>query len=169
MTFKELIHQRYSCRAYRPEPVEEDKLMQVLEAARLAPTAANRQPFQIIVIHIRGKEQDIQKLYHRDWVLQPPILLCICGIEALAWVRRDGKSYLDADAAIVVDHMTLEAAELGLGTCWIAAFDQTAVRDFLHLPDGVEPLFLLTLGYPNDQAGPKARKPLEQIVRYEHW
>jgi nitroreductase len=169
MTFKELIHQRYSCRAYKPDPVEEDKLMLVLEAARLAPTAANRQPFHIIVIQIQGNEDDVQKMYRREWVLQPPILLCICGVESLAWVRRDGKSYLDADAAIVVDHMTLQAAELGLGTCWIAAFDRSAVRDFLQLPDGVEPLFLLTLGYPNDQAGPKTRKPLEQIVRYDHW
>jgi nitroreductase len=84
-------------------------------------------------------------------------------------VRRDGKNYSDVDVAIAMDHLILAAANLGLGTCWIAAFDPAALREILHLPDGVEPIALTPLGYPADAPKPKERKPLSDLVRYERW
>jgi nitroreductase len=167
MEFAELIRKRYSVRAYRPDPVEEEKLQQVLEAARLAPTAANRQPFQLIVMPTAGREAELRRVYHRKWFVQAPLVICACAIPAQGWVRTDGKLYVDVDVAIAMDHLILAAADLGLGTCWIAAFDPTAAREVLNLPDGMEPIVFTPLGYPADRPGGKQRKAISDLVRFE--
>jgi len=169
MEFSELIGKRYSVRAYRPDPVEDEKLHQVLEAARLAPTAANRQPFQLIVIHTAGREAELKRIYGQDWFVQPPLVIGICALPARAWTRRDGKNYADVDVTIAMDHLILAAADLGLGACWIGAFDPAAAREVLGLPDDVEPLAFTPLGYPADRPGTKKRKALSELVRYEQW
>jgi nitroreductase len=169
MEFSQLIQARYSVRAYKPDPVEDEKLAAVLEAARLAPTAANRQPFQIIVIHTEGKKEALQRVYSRDWFTQAPLMICACGVLRYSWVRADQRRYLDVDVAIVMDHLILEATNLGLGTCWIAAFNAQAARDLLGLPEDIEPLIFTPLGYAADTLGVKERKALEDLVRYEHW
>lgn len=170
MEFSEVIRRRYSVRAYRPDPVEEEKLQQVLEAARLAPTAANRQPFQLIVIHTEGRKEELRRIYREEWFVQAPIVICACAIGGKGWVRsEDKKRYRDVDVAIVMDHLILAAADLGLGTCWIAAFNVAAARAILGLPDDVEPIVFTPLGYPADEPGAKARKPLSELVRYERW
>ena len=164
-----LIQQRYSVRAYKPDPVENDKLQQVLNAARLAPTAANRQPFQLVVIHTAGRQAELKRLYSRDWFSQAPLVIGVCALPATAWVRRDGKNYADVDATIAMDHLILAAADLGLGTCWVAAFDPAAAREILRLPNDVEPIAFTPLGYPADQPKAKERRTLDTFVRYEHW
>jgi nitroreductase len=169
MEFSELVQKRYSVRAYRSDPVEDEKSQQILEAARIAPTAANRQPFQFIVIHTRGRETELKRIYGHDWFVQPPLIICACAIPSKAWVRRDGKNYGEVDLAIAMDHLILAATNLGLGTCWIAAFDPNAAREILHLPDGVEPIAFTPVGYPADRPTPKKRKALSELVRYEHW
>ena len=170
MDFEELIAKRYSVRAYKADPVPEGLLARVLEAARLAPTAANRQPFQVFVVRTAGREAELRKVYHRHWFTQAPLVLCVCTVPAQAWVRSfDGKCYADVDAAIVMDHMILAAAAAGLGTCWIAAFDPAAAREVLKLPEGIEPVLFTPLGFPADQAKSKARRPLEELVHYERW
>jgi len=169
MEFSELIKKRYSVRAYKPDPVEEEKLQQVLEAVRLAPTAANLQPFQFIVIHTAGREQELRRIYRPDWFVKAPLILCACALPAEGWSRVDGKPYADVDVAIAMDHLILAATELGLGTCWIAAFDPAIAREVLGLPGGVEPIAFTPLGYPADRPGRKRRKELAELVRYERW
>ncbi len=171
MSFQELIRKRYSVRAYKPDPVPDDLLAQVLEAGRLAPTAANRQPFRIIVIHTPGREDELRRIYPREWFPQAPIILCVCTVRAEAWRRAmyDGKSHADVDATIVMDHMVLAAADLGLGTCWIAAFDPAAAREVLGLPPEIDPALFTPLGYPDDAPRPRERRPLSELVRYERW
>lgn len=170
MDFFDVIENRYSVRAYLPDPVEDDKLNRVLEAGRLAPTAHNNQPFQIIVIHTKGREEELRRIYGRDWFTQPPLVLCVCGLPHQGWVRGyDQRSYLDIDAAIVMDHMILAATALGLGTCWIASFDTNAAVELLGLPEHVVPLLFTPLGYPADKPGVRERKPLSELARYERW
>ena len=169
MDIFDLIEQRYSVRAYRTDPVDDEVLQKVLEAARLAPTAANRQPFQIIVIRTKGREAELRRIYDRDWFVQAPMVVCACGLPSAAWVRRDGMNYCDVDVTIVMDHLILATTELGLGTCWIGAFDPTAAREVLGLPDGVEPIAFTPLGYPADEPRAKKRKALSELVRYERW
>jgi nitroreductase len=168
--FRELVVARYSARAYTPQPVEEEKLTRVLAAARLAPTAASRQPFHLIVIHTRGREAELRRIYDKDWFVAAPLLICACAESSLAWVRRrDGKNYADVDTTIAFDHLILAAADEGLGTCWVAAFDPDAARAILRLPAGVEPLAFTPLGYAADAPPPKIRKELGELVRYESW
>ncbi len=171
MDFADLVRARYSVRSYQKTSVEEKKLELILEAARLAPTAANRQPFQLIVIETAGREQDLRQIYDKDWFVEAPLVLCACGIPEQGWVRNnyDGMNYTIVDTAIVVDHITLQAADLGLGTCWVGAFDPQAARELLKLPDRAEPIAFTPLGYPADQAKEKVRKPLENLVRYQSW
>ncbi len=169
MDFQDLITRRYSVRAYKPDPVEEGKLLQVLEAARLAPTAANRQPFQVIVIRTAGREEELRRIYNAKWFVQAPLVLCVCAAPSAAWTRKDGKNYADVDATIAMDHLILAATELGLGTCWIAAFDPPAAREVLRLPGDVEPVAFTPLGYADDQPREKKRQPLSDLVRYERW
>ncbi len=164
MDFQDLIRARYSCRAYLDTPVEEEKLAAVLEAARLAPTAANRQAFRVHVLTTAGRHDELRRLYARDWLAQAPLVIGVAGEPARGWVRRDGRNYVDVDCAIVMDHLVLQAADLGLGTCWIAAFDPPAARELLQLPPGWEPIAFTPLGYPADTCPPRKRRPLEEIV-----
>ena len=166
MEFSELIGKRYSVRAYERRPVEEEKLRRVLEAARLAPTACNRQPFLILVIRTEGRQNELKRIYKSDWFTQAPIVICACAVPSEAWTRRwDGKSYVDIDLTIAMDHLILAAANEGLGTCWIAAFDPAAAREVLDLPDDLVPVIFTPLGYPADSPGPKQRRPLSELVR----
>jgi len=169
MEFSELIAARYSVRAYTSDAVEEDKLQRILAAANLAPTAANRQSFRLILIHTAGKEAELKKIYPNPWFVQAPLVICACGLPEENWVRKDGKNYSDVDVAIVMDHLILAAANEGLGTCWVGAFDPDEARAFLGLPDEVEPVAFTPLGYPADDARPKKRKELKTLIRYERW
>lgn len=168
MSFYDLVKQRYSVRAYKSDPVEKEKLTRILEAARLAPTAANRQPFRLIVIPTDTHREGLRKIYKSEWFVQAPYVICACGITSASWIRKDsdGKNYNDVDVAIVMDHLILAATEEGLGTCWIAAFDPEAAREFLKLPTDVVPIAFTPLGYPDDSPPEKKRKPLEELVWY---
>jgi nitroreductase len=169
MDLYQLIVGRYSVRAYKPDPVPDELLQKLLEAARLAPTAANRQPFRLIVIHTAGRQEELRRLYRKEWFGQAPLVIGVCTVLEEAWVRRDGVNYGFVDATIAMDHLILAATSHGLGTCWVAAFDPPAARQILGLPDGVEPVAFTPLGYPADTPGAKVRKPLTELVRYEHW
>ncbi len=169
MEFIELVKKRYSVRAYKNNHVEDEILNTILEAARLAPTAVNYQPFQILVIKTQGKKEELRSIYQAEWFSEAPLVLCVCTIPEKAWTRRDGKNYADVDATIVMDHIILAATSLGLGTCWIGAFDVEAARKVLNLPEGVEPLVFTPLGYPADEIGTKSRKELSEIVKYERF
>ena len=169
MDFTTLVESRYSVRSYKTDPLEEEKLQKVLQAMRLAPTATNNQAFQFIVIHTKGREEELRRIYNKNWLVQAPVVVCACGIPAENWVRMDGKNYNDVDVAIAMDHLILAATNEGLGTCWIGAFDAQAAKEVLGLPEGVEPIALTPLGYPAGELRPKKRKELSELVRYEHW
>lgn len=170
MEFKELIQRRYSVRAYKSDPIDPALLEEILEAGRLAPTAANRQPYKIYVIPTAGKKDELRRIYHREWFSQAPLVIGICGVVDEAWVRQvDMMSYLYVDAAIVMDHIILAAANLGLGTCWVANFNPQAAKELLKLPRGLEPIAFTPLGYAADMPKEKTRKPLENLVHYFNW
>ncbi len=164
MDFQELVAMRYSVRAYRPDPVSDADLAKVLEAARLAPTAANKQPFRLLAIRTAGRSEELQRIYHRPWFGAAPLLIGVCAVPSEGWVRKDGKNHADIDAAIVMDHIVMQATDLGLGTCWVCAFDVAAAREVLHLPEGVEPIAFTPLGRPADEAKPKVRKALADLL-----
>lgn len=166
MSTLDVIEERYSVRSYRPDPVETDKLTKILEAGRLAPTAANRQAFKILVIEPNGREEELKAIYNRDWFVAAPLIIAVCIIPEQCWVRKDGKNYGDVDGAIVMDHMILTAAELGLGTCWIGAFDTSAATKILGLDPAWEPIAFTPVGYPQGNPVSKIRKSINDLVVY---
>ena len=172
MKFIELAQRRYSCRNYDSKTVEQDKLEMILEAGRIAPSAVNYQPWHFIVI--RGKEslKKIHAAYHREWFQSAPCVIVICGDHNQSWKRKqDGKDHCDIDIAITADHMTLQATELGLATCWICNFDKEKAMEILDLPTYLEPIVFLPVGYPLDQPDPsrhnEKRKKIQDITSFK--
>jgi nitroreductase len=171
MLFLDLAKKRFSSRKYLNQPIEEEKIIKVLEAARIAPSAANKQPCIFFVIQENENLQKIREVYHREWFKEAPVVIVACTDHSKGWVRSsDNKDHCDIDMAIAIDHMTLQATELGLGTCWICNFDVAKCRTLLELPNNVEPVALLPLAYPADFADTERhlsqRKPLSEIVRW---
>lgn len=167
MSFVDLVERRYSVRKFSELEVEKDKIIQILEAARLAPSAVNFQPVHFIVVTDERLKDKISTTYPRDWFKEAPVVIIALGDREASWKRKDGKDHLDVDVAIAVDHLILAASELGLGTCWVCAFDAQKLQQILDLPNHLEPIALIPLGYP--QAGQntlKKRKALEEIVSW---
>ncbi len=170
-TFLELAKSRYSVRSYLPSPVEEETLNYILECGRIAPSAANYQPWLINVIRDEDLKKKIQETYNREWFRQVPVILVFLGDHDKGWKRGDGKDHTDIDIAIIADHITLAAAEKGLGTCWICNFDSAKCAGILNLPDHIEPVAYLSLGHPADSTDQASRhlkrKSFEEIIRYD--
>ena len=171
MKFIDLAEKRCSIRGYKPDSVPEELLNEILQAGNLAPTAKNLQPFHLIVVRDPTKLDELAVTYPSPFFRQAPIAIVICTEPAKGWTRDryDGKNYCEVDAAIAIDHMTLAATDLGLGTCWIGAFDPDKVAASMGLPKGIEPIAMLPLGYPNEAGREKTRKPLDELVRYDCW
>ena len=167
--FLELAEARYSVRKYSDAPVEQEKMERVLRAGQVAPTAANRQPQRVFVLQSDEALSKVRSLtrFHFD----APVVLLICSDSDDSHKIRDGHDCGPIDAAIVTCHMMLEAADLGLGTCWVRGFDQYSVAEAFQLPENLEPVAMLPLGYPAADSHPwpnahDKRKPLEETVTY---
>jgi len=167
MELKEAIRTRQSIRDYVDKPVPKEKLLKVLEAARLAPSASNRQRWKFVVVRDRERRQELARAAGgQSHVRKAPVVIAAVATMP-EYVMRCGVPAYAVDLAIAVDHMTLAAVDEGLGTCWIGAFSQEEARVILKIPDDCRIVALLTLGFPKQEAGPKVRKSLDDIVRYE--
>ena len=165
MDFFETLQKRHSVRSYKNLPVEKEKLDRVLEAARLAPTAVNFQAFRIFVLSTKGREEELKKIYPKEWFVQAPYILGVFTVKDKCWVRRDGKNYGDVDSAIVMDHIVLAATALGLGTCWVANFRTDGVREVLKPAENLEAVAFTPLGYgAEEKEAEKVRKSMEELV-----
>ncbi len=163
------IRERRSVRAYTDQPVEEEKLKAVLEAARLAPSASNRQEWRFVVVTDPDKRRELGRLaLNQTFIADAPVVIACCADTDHHTMRCGQKSY-PIDVAIAIDHMTLAAVELGLGTCWIGAFDEPGVKSLLGIPDAIPVVELLPLGYPADSPRPKRRLEFDRIVHWEEW
>jgi|WetSurMetagenome_2_1015567.scaffolds.fasta_scaffold01296_9 nitroreductase len=166
-SFIELAKKRYSVRSYLDKPVEESLLLKILEAGSVAPSACNNQPWVFIVVRKEENKKALLSAYGRPWLAQAPVILALCCDASQSWRRGDGKNFGDVDVAIAMDHITLAAAEAGLGTCWIGNFQVDEARRVLGLSRNVEPVVLTPLGYPASQPPVKKRKKLQEIVHWE--
>ena len=165
----EAIRSRRSIRSYLDKPVEEEKLRQVLEAGRLAPSANNRQEWRFVVVREAITRQKLKEAAcGQGFVGEAPVVIACCSVESKK-IMTCGHSAYAIDVSIAIDHMTLAAAGLGLGTCWIGSFYEDQTRRILNIPDSVRIVELLTLGYPAEQPGARSRKKLDEIVFYEQW
>lgn len=163
------LKERRSVRHYKPLPVEEGKLKRVLEAARLAPSAGNRQPWKFVIVRDEAKREALAKAANdQAFVAEASVVIAACATQT-DHVMANGQYCYPIDLAIAVDHMTLVAVEEGLGTCWIGAFSEPEVKRILKIPERVRVVALLPLGYPEPGSRTSSRKRLEQIVSFERF
>jgi len=167
MELKEAIKKRQSIRDYQDKPVPEEKLTRVLEAARLAPSANNMQPWKFVVVTDNKRRQELARAANRQtFVGQAPVVIAAVATNPES-IMSSGIPRYAVDLAIAVDHMTLAAVDEGLGTCWIGAFSQQRVKEILNIPDRYRVVALLPLGFPAEETAMKLRKSLDEIVCYE--
>lgn len=170
MDFMELAKRRCSVRAYEDRKVEPEKLERILEAARIAPTAKNLQPVKLLAVQ---SGEGLEKVGKAANIYGAPLAIIVCADHQRAWTRPfDRKRSTDIDASILTDHMMLEATELGLGSVWICFFKPDVLREEFSLPEHLEPVNILAVGYASGApASPdrhdKTRVPMEKLVSYE--
>lgn len=172
MDFLNLAAERYSVRSFQPRPVEDKALERILRAGHLAPTACNLQPQRTLVIQSEAAMEKLRKCTKCHFAA--PTALLVCYDKNECWKRTyDGAASGEIDASIVTTHMMLEAASLGVGSTWVMHFDPAAMRREFHIPDHIEPVALLVMGYPAADAEPfpghTAFRPLGEIVRYDQF
>lgn len=165
MSFLELANQRYSFRGFTDQKVEQEKIDYILQCSQLAPSASNRQPWKIYVIHDAATREKLSQSYQRDWFAEAPVHVVFVGLTDTNWKRKDGADYLMCDVTIIADYFILAATEQGLGSVYIAAFDEQLVRDALSLPQNEKPFLLTPLGYTKKNVTrERRRKNLHEIT-----
>jgi len=170
MDIMQAIRTRKSVRKYLAKPIEEEKLQKILEASRLAPSASNRQEWRFVIVKDeKTRKQLAGAAGSQIFVGEAPVVIVACA-ETDGHIMRCGQPCHLIDVAITLDHISLMAVELGLGTCWIGHFDADKVKRILRIPEEIQVIELMPLGYPVD-ASPqdKKRMSLEEIVKYDHW
>jgi len=169
MSFYDIAKERYSVRSFKDIAVEKEKILQVLEAGRIAPSACNYQPYHFIVLTDKNIINKVAKAYPRNWFKGAPVVIVACGDHSKSW-KRNEKDHCDIDVAIAVDHMTLAATDIGLGTCWVCAFDADLCHEILALPHDLEVVALLPMGYPMEgRKQEQSRKSIDEIISWEEY
>lgn len=172
MSFITIAKRRYATRGFTGHAVEPEKLELILEAAHVAPTAGNRQPVRLLVVQ---STEGLAKLEKATSLYSAPLAILVCADRNKVWTRSfDGKQTCDIDASVLTDHMMLQATELGLGSVWICSFDPEVTREEFRIPDHMELINILAVGYAqNAPSSPdrhsETRIPLEQLVSYEQF
>ena len=162
------IQGRRSIRKYSNKPVEEEKLLNVLEAARLSPSAINQQNWKFIVVKDSETRKGLTEAIGQPFVGEAPIILVSCGMEPES-IMRGGQLRYTVDLSIATAYMILEAYEQGLGTCWLGSFDEGMVKKVLNIPENVRVVAITPLGYPAESPPRKSRKRLEEIISYDKY
>jgi nitroreductase len=171
MSVLDIMKSRRSVRKYKSEPIPEDVLNKVLEAARVAPSGKNFQPWKFIIVRDMKKRGELAVASrNQSFVAQAPVVIVACGFPDRSYQYQGNymKSW-PIDVSIAVDHLMLMAWEEGLGTCWIGAFRENEVKQILSIPDDVRVLALTPLGYPNEEPRGRGRKELNEIISYDKY
>ena len=175
------IENRRSVRKYKPEKIEKDKLMQILESARLAPSGSNTQPWNYIIVEELGSRIKLaEAAHHQMWMAEAPVfIVCVgdinCRVSDNKGISLNEDTSLPElkllirDMAISIEHIVLEAEHLGLSTCWVADYYQKDIKPLLNIPEDKYVSAIIVLGYGDEKPNPRPRRALEEIVRYEKW
>ena len=177
----EEIRSRRSIRKYMDKPVEDEKIIEIVESARLSPSGSNTQPWHFIVVKSDLTRQRLAETSHnQEWMLSAPVFI-VCVADIRSRIKEDVELSLDEnsaeqelkqiirDTSIAVEHLVLCAENLGLGTCWVAWFTQEEIRPVLNIPSDKYVVSIITLGYSNESPKARPRKNLEDIIHYENW
>ncbi len=171
MSVLKVIKERRSVRRYKGDPIPEDMLLRVLEAARYSPSGKNLQPWKFILVKDKGLKRKLAKAsVGQSFIAEAPLVVVACGFPDNCYSRMGNymKSW-PVDVAIAIEHLILQAHEEGLGTCWIGAFEEREVKAILNIPDSVKVLALTPIGYPDEVPVSRGRKSLDEIISYDSY
>jgi len=171
MEILRVIRERRSVRKYKRDPIPDEVLLRVLDAARLSPSGKNLQPWKFIIVKDNSLKDRLAEASRQQYFMaKAPVIIVACGLpdECYAHMGRYMKSW-PVDVAIAVEHIMLQAQEEGLGTCWIGAFEEEEVKSILNVPANVKVLALTPLGYPDEVPRGRGRKPLDEIISYDSY
>ena len=167
MDFFDVLRTRRSIRAYKNAPVPAEAVEKIKEAIRLAPTGCNFQPFRFVFITNEEVRKQIAAAYPGSWMAKVPMIVAVIGNADAAWHRRDGgESIVEIDVAIAMEHLQLAAADCGLASCWIGAFDRKTVNKVLDIQPPCSAVVLAPLGYPAQEAAPRTSKSDEELFTF---
>lgn len=169
MSVLKVIQKRRSIRRYRKESISEEVLQRVLEAARLAPSGKNFQPWKFIIVQDDELKKKLAKASaEQHFMAEAPVIIVACGFPEDSYSRlgRYMKSW-PVDVTIALEHLILQATEEGLGTCWIGSFEEEEVKSILNIPEEVRVLALTPLGFPNEEPPYRGRKRIDEIISYD--
>lgn len=162
------IKNRRSIRKYEETAVKKEILLKVLEGARLAQSAANRQPYGFIIVTDKETIKKLSSATYQEWIA--PIMIAVCVNPKESWVRKDNEEFWKVDAGLTMQNLSLIAFAEGLGTCWIAAFDEKKAKSILGIENPLRVVAMTPLGYPAEKKGPITnRKSIDELVHYEKW
>jgi len=167
--FYRIISERRSIRKYKLDEIADDVLARVLNAARIAPSAGNRQPWSFIVVKDDAIKLLLKEAYDKDWFITAPVIIVAVGEASISPYRKDAKDFREIDVSIAFTHLVLAAQAEELGTCWLGAFLAEPVKRILGIPEGFEPIALTPLGYPDEKPDAKPRKKAEEIIHWDKW
>ena len=170
MDVLEAIYTRRSIRRYSKKEIENKIVDKIIHAGMYAPSAVNKQPWHFIVITDKTIKAKLKSAYTAERIQQAPVLIVCCVDSLVSWKRHDGKDYGEVDGAIAMQNLVLMASELGLGTCWIANFDEKILKAVLGIPDSVSVVAMTPLGYADEKKGAvEDRKPIDEILHQNKW
>ena len=168
MTVLEAIRRRYSCRAYQDRPIEQEKLDSIFEAARLAPSAKNLQDWRFVAVTDKETKRKLAEAANNQmFIADAGVIIAACSNSD--HVMRCGQAIGPIDVAVALEHICLQATDLGLATCWIGSFYPEKVRAVLGIPEDIMVIELMSLGYPADEGKEPRREPIEKILCHEKW
>lgn len=169
MELCDILKSRRSIRAYKNESLPREKLLKVLEAARLAQSANNRQPWRFIIIQDENNKKKLAEICKgKKWVADASVILAGVAVDT-DYRMGNGRSASDIDLSIALTHISLAAVDQSLGTCWIGSFKYDEAMEFLKIPKDNILVGFMTLGYPDESPLPKSRKSMEEITFHEFW
>ena len=169
MNVFEAIKKRRSIRSYQPRQIPDDVLNRVMEAARLAPSAKNRQEWRFIVVRDADtRRRIVEATNNQVFAGTAPVILVFCATED-EYVMRCGQKGGPIDVSIAFSYVTLQAVEEGLGTCWIGSFYEDKLKDILGIPDGARVIGITPLGYPAEEPAAKPRRQIDEVVSFDKW
>jgi len=166
MDIKKVFQKRYSCRSYQDKSIPEEKLKNIFEAAQLAPSAHNRQPYKFIVVKDKEKIEKLAEAASQSFIAQAPVVIAGVSLDPEDMMRNDVPTYA-VDLGIAMEHIALQAAAEGLGACWIGAFSQEKAKEILGIPEKHKIAALMPVGYPADCLIQKKRKSLEELIFFQ--
>lgn len=167
MEFMDVITERRSIRKFKPDPVPQEDIDYVLNAARLAPSWANTQCWEFVVVTHSGTIEELAEAGNA-WLEQAPVIIVACADPTRPGTKGDQEYYM-LDIGIAMEHLILAATDRGLGTCWIGAFDEQIVKSVLNVPEAIRVVASTPLGYPDEVPGSQERKTLDEITHNERY